>query len=332
MGYDSRLTNEIQSLAIKEGTDLFGVAPIERFEHAPEGYAPQDYMPDATCVISIALHLANGICDVWGEPWEDGNAKTISPYLFYGYGLTNWELGRIANLAAKRLEYKGYRSLTFPPMWATSSYRWYGRRDGELKADFSHRHAAVAAGLAEFGWSGLALAPNFGPRVRFNSIITNAPLVPSPMYDGAPLCQPKRCRLQCVRECPTQALSINKDHKECDIGERHFEYSHIDMIRCQYAVFPIVKGSGGFGNQEIPPGPGKIKNLREAMKNIHPVDKVMVDTDFGLVCGDFCGRCLHKCPAPTFENITRVTSKKQDSLHFDSSSKERFAAESNKTL
>lgn len=304
MDYDDKLTKEMETLAMREGADLFGVAPIERFEHAPEGYRPDEYLPDATCVISVALHLANGVCDVWGEPEERG--KSISPYLFYGYGLPNLELGRIANLAAKQLEYKGFKSLIFPPTWGISLYRWYGRQDGDLKGDFSHRHAAVAAGLGEPGWSGLILTPSYGPRVRFNSIITNAPLVPSPMYDGPPLCQPKKCGYQCVRECPSQALAFYDDHKECDIGGRRFEYVHVDTIRCRYAVFALVKGSGSFGHQEIPPGPGKMKNLQEAMANMNPVDKAMRECAFGIICGDFCGRCLHKCPTPSYENITKT--------------------------
>lgn len=304
MDYDNRLSKEIESLVMKEGVDLFGVAPVERFRHAPEGRGPQDYLPDATCVISLGIRLANSVCDVWGEPEEDG--KTISPYLFYGYGLVNWELSRIANMVAKHLEYDGYKGLIFPPTWVISFYRWYGKRDGELKGDFSHRHAAVAAGLGEFGWNGLVLTPNSGPRVRLNSIITNAPLVPSPLYSGPTLCQPERCDYQCVRECPTRALALLKDHKECDIGERHFKYAHSDIIRCQYGILALVKGSGSFGHQEIPPGPGKIKDLREAMKNTNPVDKAMLENDFGLVCGDFCGRCLHKCPAPRYENITKT--------------------------
>jgi len=70
------------------------------------------------------VHLADGICDAWGEYTEPG--KSISPYLFYGYGLVNLQLGRIADAAAKSLEGKGFRSLTFPPTWAISMYRSKG--------------------------------------------------------------------------------------------------------------------------------------------------------------------------------------------------------------
>ena len=288
-----RLTKEIKSTILELGADMVGVAPVERFENAPKGNGPLDYMPGAKNVISFGLHLADGICDVWGEYSEPG--KTISPYLFYGYGLTNLELGRIANVAAKRLEYQGYKSLMFPPTWRISSYRWMGLREGNERADFSHRHAAVAAGLGEFGFSGLVITPTFGPRVRFNSIITTAPLVPDPMYEGPELCQPERCKYLCVKECPAQALHLDKT-KEVDIGGRHFKYTHIDIVRCFYGIFAMVKGSGSIGGVEIPPGPGSKEQFLEAIKQRHPMDQHMMN-DYGIICGDFCGRCLHQCPA-----------------------------------
>ena len=294
MNQDMRLSQEIESFIIGQGADAVGIAPLERFEKAPEGYGPQDYMPDATCVISIALHLADGVCDVWGEYSQPG--KSISPYLFYGYGLTNLELARIANLTAKRLEYKGYKSLTFPPTWTISLYRSRGLGHPNLLADFSHRHAAVAAGLGEFGWNGLAINPSFGTRVRFNSVITNAPLVPSPMYQGTPLCQPDRCKYLCVKECPAQAFSATES-QQVEIGGRAFEYAQIDKIRCMYGIFALAKGSGCYGGVEIPPGPGNGQHFRQARENQDPRDRAMLENVFGIICGDFCGKCLHQCPA-----------------------------------
>jgi hypothetical protein len=120
-------------------------------------------MSDATCVISLGMKIMDGACDVWGEYTEPH--KTISPYLFYGYGLLNLEMSRIGNLTAKRLlEFRGYRSLMFPPTWAISYYRFIEREKEPYVTflhDFSHRHAAVAAGLGEFGFNGLVLVPKF---------------------------------------------------------------------------------------------------------------------------------------------------------------------------
>ena len=39
--YEMSLTDDVKSLALELGADLVGVAPIERFEGAPEFYHPQ---------------------------------------------------------------------------------------------------------------------------------------------------------------------------------------------------------------------------------------------------------------------------------------------------
>lgn len=297
MRANARLTKDIESFVLSQGADLVGVAPVDRFAEAPEGNGPQDYMPGATCVISIGIHHQNGVCDVWGEYSQPG--RSISPYLFYGYGLMNLEMGRIANAVAKRLEYGGYKSLTFPPTWPISFYRWFGQRQGDWRADFSHRHAAVAAGIAEFGLNGLAMAPSFGARVRFNSIITNAPLTATPMYDGPAVCLPDKCRKLCIRVCPTQALESN-DVREIGIGGRRFKYVKADVIRCQYGILGLVKGSGSVRGVEIPKGKGDVRHLIRSMEEQSGPDRIIRDNCFGIICGDFCGKCMHQCPAHVY--------------------------------
>ena len=295
MRTNTRLSEEIESTVIGEGADLVGIAPIERFKDAPQGFKPNDYMRDATCVISIGVHIADGVCDAWGEYTEPG--KSIAPYLFYGYGLVNLQLGHIADFTAKLLERHAYKSLTFPPTWAIGMYRSIGMLpEHYIGADFSHRHAAVAAGLGEFGWSGLTLTPRFGARIRFNSVITNAPLVPSTMYDGPALCQPERCKMLCVRLCPAKALS-RTERVEVKMGRKRFRYSEFDMIRCMYGIYALVKGSGSFGGVEIPPGPGDIRHYWQAKEQQDGRDKMMIENCFGIICGDYCGKCLHQCPA-----------------------------------
>jgi epoxyqueuosine reductase QueG len=75
-----------------------------------------------------------------------------------------------------------------------------------LVADFSYRHAAVAAGLGELGWNQLVITPQFGPRVWLMAVITNADLAPDPLYDGPKLCLEDECNL-CIDNCPQSALT-----------------------------------------------------------------------------------------------------------------------------
>jgi hypothetical protein len=94
-----KLTTAVVSELLNLGADLVGIAPVDRFAHAPEGHKPTDFLPECKSVISIALHLFQGMADAWGE--YDKPGKTITPYLFYGYGLTNLESSRIVNRVAK---------------------------------------------------------------------------------------------------------------------------------------------------------------------------------------------------------------------------------------
>lgn len=49
-----------------------------------------------------------------------------------------------------------------------------------LAGDLSHKHAAVACGLGNFGLNNLVISPGCAPRIRLVTILTNAEL----KYDG----------------------------------------------------------------------------------------------------------------------------------------------------
>ncbi len=292
MKQSAKLAKEAEAFVRDQGADLVGFASIDRFRNAPDGYKPQDYMPDAAAVISIAIGLARGVCNIWGESTKPG--KTIGPYMFFGGGsMIDLELGRIANITAKWLEQQNFDALPFPPAGEVSVYRWRGTRQGESLADFSHKHAAVAAGLGEIGWNNLVITPRFGPRVRFISLITNAPLEPSPMYQGHTLCEPDRCGFFCVKNCPAQALS-KSESRVAIIGNKEYKYAKIDRVRHSYGVSGLAKGSGSIQCVDIPPGPGDYRHYRDALQNQRGVDRAMRQEGIA----GFCGVCQHQCPAP----------------------------------
>lgn len=303
---DLTLTQDLRTLALEQGMDLVGVAPVERLDGVPIGFRPEDYLPGARTVVSVACAIADGMCDTWGTYEEDG--KTILPYMYYGVGNANWELARVANLLARRLEYRGYRSLIFPPHWSVSHYRsltteptgWMlPRVNNAIPQDFPHLIAAVATGLGEVGWSGLVLTPDFGARVRFSSVITDAPLAVDPPYSGRALCQPDRCDRACARECPAGALDPGVG-QEVVVGGKAFRCGRLDPVRCQYGLDGLVRGAGGRTDVEIPPGPGSPDHYREALARRRAEDASVHASQRGLLTGNFCERCLHQCPAHTW--------------------------------
>jgi epoxyqueuosine reductase QueG len=293
-----KLTKSVIDKLLDWGADIVGIAPVERFSNAPHGHKPTDFLPECKSVISIALHLFQGMADVWGEYDQPG--KTLTPYLFYGYGLTNLESSRMVNRMAKLIEYQGYKTLCFLPTWITSSYKYFEDilATAKARAEFSHRHAAAAAGIVDLGWNGLGLSPEFGSMQRFNSILTSAELEPTQLYDGPSLCRPKECGMKCVRVCPTGAFSETAS-QSLTIGDKTITYSTHDNFRCLYGIHAMVKGCGSRTDMKIPDGPGQpMRFLTESRgDNINIVDRIMLDNCFGIICGDFCGKCLHMCPS-----------------------------------
>jgi len=279
------LTDRVRKFALEElDVDLFGVAPVERLAGAPEGSRPTDYLSSATSVIVLAMRIPRGALQVAGHYEEPG--KTLSPYMWYGYVALNQALSQAAGRVSRYLEKNGYTAVPFPP---TGVLYKFGSR-----ADFSHRHAAVAAGLGELGYSGLVLTPEFGAGQRLVSIITDAPLVPSPMYEGPALCRPEVCKRACVRVCPTDAL---QRRAVVSIGDRVFQHAPVHPVRCKWRC-----AEKGYFRTKVPmPADPTEEDHEEVLRTarLHPFDVAL--NQHGFV--PQCGACIFRCPSPRFENV-----------------------------
>jgi epoxyqueuosine reductase len=284
------LSAEIKSLAIRLGADLIGVAPIERFESAPEPGKPRFYMSKAESVVVIATRVLKGLCEAHGAYDEPG--KTIGPYMWYGYPIVNWSNSWIAFQIGQYLEDQGYKALPFPPTG------FIYRNPEEGQPDFYHKHAAVAAGLGEFGLNRLLLTPQFGAHQRLVSLITDAALDPDPMYNGPPLCNPKACGETCIKACPMKAFEDKM--LSVKIGGRIFQYRVLDSVVCRWHS---IGGRYLRGNENLPryPDHHQIEEITEKLGGSAKVNEKMNPNDKALQQFTFaptCGACMTKCRAP----------------------------------
>lgn len=222
---NSVLTEKIRADVLNKGMDMVGFAPVSRWEDCPFLLSPMAILPGCKTVIVTGIHITDTWTDLGGEP----EPQDLGPG---GWIDQNSFLDRTAFRVAKLLEQSGYKAITMASsnIWR---YREFEGIPSIFAPDLSHIHAATAAGLAEIGWSGLAITPEFGPRVRFTSIVTDAELVPTPMYDGPKLCD--LC-MDCVRCCPTASLrkELQKPH-EVKIGGKVYKYANKNMWRCAWA-------------------------------------------------------------------------------------------------
>ncbi len=194
---DNRMTQRIKALAHELGADLVGFANIGRFAEAPIKMSPQGIMPTAKTVIVCAIHHPDATIELEGG--EHGDSQIFESYSVQ-YTM-NQKLDHISFSIAHYLDNNGYNAV---PIVSSNIWRYrnYKELDAVFSPDMSHIYASVCAGLCEMGWNGLALSPEYGPRNRFVSIITDAELEPTPLLPGGTLCD--MCG-ECIRCCPTDA-------------------------------------------------------------------------------------------------------------------------------
>ena len=201
------LTLTLTDMARGMGASLVGVAPVERFHGAPAAHHPAELLPGAQAVLVFGMRILDRVMD-WpsllkGSPFypESKRAEALRLCLYdrSGYQIINDHLDSVALRLAMYLEEDGYPSLFFPTTNAGVPEEY-----ANVPAMFSHRHAAVRAGLGEFGLNNVVVTAKYGPRIRWNSVLTVAPLTPSPLL-AAKTCDGLAC-LECVRQCPGGAL------------------------------------------------------------------------------------------------------------------------------
>ncbi|GAB6098388.1 epoxyqueuosine reductase [Halanaerocella petrolearia] len=209
------LTNQVITFAKDQGVDLVGIVDVKEIDF-PKDHRPSDYLPEAKSAISIGYRLNKG--SVLNLP------KARNGYMLE-FNTANEQLNLINHQVSRFLEEKGYLTFGVPGTASIGD----GKR---LKADLSHKHLAVAAGLGKFGINNLVLTPEFGPRVRFSTIITTAKLEAT-VSEAEKLCTD--CQL-CVEICPANALDDWKDNYSPQEGWR------INKEACYHQIFVKLGG------------------------------------------------------------------------------------------
>lgn len=270
------LKNELKKKALDNEIDYFGVGSVDRWTNAPIGHRPTDFMPEAKSVIVMGLRIPEGSIEANNRAYE-GLRHGIFTYMIFGYNKINEILDRSAEKIADCLQSEGNKAYLFPSSIPRDEYLMMG--------EISNRHAAVCAGLAEFGWNGLALTPEAGPRVRWVVVVTDAELEADPLYSGPPLC--KKCK-NCVKVCPVQALSENKS-VELIIADRVYSYGLLNRPRCRTGVTGLAAGTAGRLQAVIPDSVNTVEDWLEIANK---------DVQWNRMerFASMCGRCLITCP------------------------------------
>ncbi|MFW5649586.1 MAG: hypothetical protein ACOCG5_10900, partial [Candidatus Alkaliphilus sp. MAG34] len=187
------------------------------FAGAPLGHHPCDFNPKATNVIVIGIPIPKGVMSypemMKGSELipESIRLDVLQGYYYRtaGFDIINRALEETCLRITLTLEENGFESLYFAPTFGDQYSSYYDKIRVGL---FSLRHAAVRAGLGEFGLNNLVINPQYGPRVRYAAIITEADFPASPIIKEK-ACLGFSCAV-CIEECGAHAILLNNKGKE----------------------------------------------------------------------------------------------------------------------
>jgi epoxyqueuosine reductase len=184
-------TEKLKATTEAWGADFFGVADLAPAHDAivEQGGAVLAGYPRA---VSVGIALPNAIVDQL--PQRANRAIAIN-YRQHGYEVVSLRLDQLTSQLSSLLQREGFQAWPVPAAKRVD--------DERICAIFSHKMAAHLAGLGWIGKSCLLVTPEAGPRVRWATVLTDAPLPASgrPMEERCGSCR------QCVEICPVQAFT-----------------------------------------------------------------------------------------------------------------------------
>ena len=178
-------SKEVKDLMHTLGADLCGIAGVERFAQAPQGYHPCDVMPSCRTVISFACTFPIGTL----------KCRSHAPYTRVRNSITP-HMDEIALRFCMEMQRRGVLCVPVPTNESELDVR-----TGRKRSIVSQKHAAQAAGLGTIGRHSLLITPEYGSMVWLGAVLCEAELEQDVLLP--PICND--CGL-CVDACPVHAL------------------------------------------------------------------------------------------------------------------------------
>jgi epoxyqueuosine reductase QueG len=176
---------KIRNYILNLGVDDVGFAKVEDY-HSPKSYPIESFLPGAKTIISLVFQ-------------ELDTCESPSMTVAMNGRLDMNYFQRSCSYQINRFLKKEFNA-TVVDMPYSSPMELH--KDRMVLADFSQRHAAVAAGMGVFGRHNLVIHPRFGTRIGLTALITDLELAPDARIEQD-LCI--HCDL-CVKNCPGGAL------------------------------------------------------------------------------------------------------------------------------
>ncbi|WP_297421056.1 4Fe-4S double cluster binding domain-containing protein [Clostridium sp.] len=205
------LLERIKELGDIHGIDFIGVAGISQVSNEIREISGS-LLCDYPRALSIGIVLQKSIVDLLKNR---DTYENVLQYQTHAYDVINNRLDNFASIVSSVIQREGYKVMPLPAAERIDSNR--------VCASISHK---LTSRLAGFGWIGkncLLINPDHGPRVRWTTVLTDAP------FEENKEILESRCGScsECVKICPAQAI----------LGRNYVEHEprdlRLDVRKCE---------------------------------------------------------------------------------------------------
>ncbi len=183
----------LKEKALNFGADLFGVADLENYNLENSPTIPENILSGFKKAISIAIALPKAIFMKI--------EKFPTPEYAKVYNSVNNKLDEISIYLSKFIENKGFKALPIPASQIIDR--------NEFRGAITHKAIARLAGIGWQGKSLLIVSPEFGPRIRLATILTDMEIdADSPIENRCGSCT------NCKEICPSGAIKSSLAENE----------------------------------------------------------------------------------------------------------------------
>lgn len=199
---------DLQEFQIEVGAVEVGIVSIENVAHEKLVEDALRLLPETNSIVVLAMEIFPEILNQTSPERITGHVSMND--LFTGHlDYINSRLTKAVYDIANACRSNGMKALPLPAITSPSDTRF-------LKAVFSYKHAAQAAGLGYIGRASLLLTHDFGPRVRLSCCLTEAKFKPLEKKAVTNICTD--CSI-CIKGCPAGALQMAAEGEAYSINK-----------------------------------------------------------------------------------------------------------------
>ncbi|TAN44213.1 MAG: epoxyqueuosine reductase [Nitrospirae bacterium] len=214
------IEEKLKTVAKNAGADMVGIADLSPFKNGWK-VLPDDLLDTFESAISVAIRLDSNIID----DIVDGPTVAYAEHYRAANALLDAITAKLVNWTTDN----GFEASAVPASFIADTDNLFG--------NISHKAIARMAGIGWQGKSLLIISPQYGPRIRLATVLTNMPLLPdAPLKNRCGKCS------ECAKACPASAIKNISTNGRYESRDEALHFNRCAEKTLEFSARPGIGG------------------------------------------------------------------------------------------